>query len=208
MDLAALVDTALPGPDGAFDRVSLASQELVQRAVDTPAGRPVWTALHGNTWAGHPLHPVAVTAPIGAWVASAWFDARSAVTGDERDEHAADGALRVGIATSLLAAATGLAQYVDTRGSARRETTAHSALNTVALGLYVGSWAARRAGRRPLGRRLAAAGLTLTGASGYLGGDLSYRHGVGVRPQALRSPELAAPDTSDRPLEASGARHL
>ena len=208
MDLAAVVDAALPGPGGALDRVSLAGQELVQRAAATPAGEPVWKALHGNSWTGHPLHPVVVTVPIGAWATSAWLDARSAATGDERDEHGADVALRVGIAGAALAAATGIAQYVDTRGTVRRETSVHAALNTVALAAYLGSWAARRADRRPLGRKLAALGMAVTGVSGYLGGDISYRHGVGVRPQALRDPQLEAQETSDAPLEASGARHL
>ena len=207
MSLAAVVDAVLPGPDGAFDKVSLAGHELVQRVVDTPAGRPVWKALHGNTWNGHPLHPVVVTLPVGAWVTSAWLDARSAATGDPHDEHGADVALRVGIAGAALAAATGLAQYVDTRGAARRETTVHAALNTVALAAYLGSWAARRADRRPLGRKLAALGMAVTGVSGYLGGDISYRHGVGVRPQALRDPSLEAQHTSDAPLLASGSVH-
>ncbi|MCW2607087.1 MAG: uncharacterized protein JWO60_1780 [Frankiales bacterium] len=207
MDLAAVVDAALPGPGGTFDKVSLAGQQLVQRAVDAPGGEPVWKALHGNSWNGHPLHPVVVTLPIGAWATSAWLDARAAATGDERDDHGADVALRVGIAGAALAAATGIAQYVDTRGTARRETTAHASLNTAALALYLGSWVARKKGNRSLGRKLGALGLAVTGVSGYLGGDLSYRHGVGVRPQAFRDPELEAQDSSDAPLELSGSLH-
>lgn len=208
MSLAAVVDAVLPGPDGAFDRASLASHALVERVAETPAGRPALAALHGNRWMGHPLHPVVVTLPIGAWATSAWLDARSAATGDERDEHGADVALRVGIAGAALAAATGVAQYLDTRDGTRRETSAHAVLNSVALAAYLGSWAARRSGRRPLGRRLGALGLAVTGVSGYLGGDLSYRHGVGVRPQALHDPALEAPSSSDAALEASGSRHV
>ena len=207
MDLSAAVDALLPGPDGTLDRVSLDAQQLVQRFDATPVGRPVHAVLHGNRWLGHPLHPVVITLPIGAWATSAWLDARSAATGDPRDEHGADVALRVGVAGAVLAAATGIAQYVDTRGDARRESAVHSTLNTVALVAYLGSWVARKKGRRPLGRKLAALGMAVTGASGYLGGDISYRHGVGMRPQALRSPELAARSTSDAPLEASGSLH-
>ena len=207
MDLSLLVDRLLPGPGGRLDRASLAAQTVLSRAADTPSGRPVHLALHGNEWLGHPAHPILVTVPIGAWAVSAWYDARSAVTGDPRDEHAADGALRVGVAGAVLAAATGVAQYLDTRGGVRRETSVHAALNNVALGLYLGSWAARRADRRPLGRCLAAAALGVVGVSGYLGGDISYRHGVGVRPQALRDPALEAPDSSDTPIEASGSLH-
>lgn len=208
MDLSALVDTLVPGPGGRVDRASLAVQQTVAAAAGTPTGRPVHAALHGNRWFGHPLHPLAVTVPVGAWATSAWYDVRSLLSPDAGHEDTADAALRVGIATSLLAAATGLAQYLDTSGGARREASLHSALNTVSLGLYVGSWAARRRGRRPLGRRLSTLGLSVTGASGYLGGDLSYRHGVGVRPQALRDPALAAPESSDRPLRTGEVAHV
>jgi uncharacterized membrane protein len=208
VDPSGIVDALLPGPGGRLDRASTASQGALQALTSSPAGRPVWRALHGNDWSGHPLHPVIIPVPIGAWTVSAWYDARSARTGDERDEHAADGALRVGLAGAAVAAATGLAQYVDTRGAVRRETAVHAALNNVALGLYVASDLARRRGRRPLGRRLAAAGLAVVAASGYLGGDISYRHGVGVRPQAIRDPGREPQQTPDQPLETAGARHL
>jgi uncharacterized membrane protein len=64
----------------------------------------------------------------------------------------------------------------------------HAALNNVALGLYVSSAVLRRRGDRERARRLSAAALGIVGVSGYLGGDLAFRHGVGVRPQASRAP--------------------
>ena len=208
MDLSVLVDDLLPGSGTRYDEVSVAARDALAELTELPLGQLVWRALHGNEWLSHPLHPVVVTLPIGAWSVSAWYDLRSLRTLDPRDEHAADGALRVGIVGALAAALTGAAQYVDTRGAARRETTAHAALNNVALVLYVGSWAARRAGRRTLGRRLAALGLGVVGVSGYLGSDISYRHGVGMRPQALRHLDREASQTSSRELQTAGARHL
>ncbi len=109
------------------------------------------------------------------------------MTKDPRDEHAADGALRLGVTGAVAAAVTGLVQYIDTEGAVRRETTVHAALNNVALGLYVTSAALRTRSRRPLARRLAATGLAVVSLSGWLGGDIAFRHGVGVRPQALDS---------------------
>ena len=207
MDLSSLVDRIVPGPDTAFDRVSAASHGLVTRVAETPAGRPAFAALHGNRWNGHPLHPVVITLPIGAWCVSAWADARAARTGAAADEHAADLALRVGVAGAVVAASTGVAQYLDTRGQVRRETTLHASLNTVALTLYAASWVARKNGRRGLGRKLSTVALGVVGVSGYLGGDISYRHGVGVRPQVLHQPYAEAHDSSDTPVEASGAGH-
>jgi uncharacterized membrane protein len=188
MDLSVLVDKSLPGEGGLFDRGTAAAVALLGRAAERPGVRPVVTALRGNEWLGHPIHPVVVAAPIGAWVVSAWYDARSIATGDARDEHAADGALRLGIAGAVASAVTGVVQYLDTHGAVRRETAVHAALNNVALGLYFRSAVLRRRGDRARARRLSAAGLGIVGLSGYLGGDLAFRHGVGVRPQAWRAP--------------------
>jgi uncharacterized membrane protein len=185
MELTALIDRALPGRGSRLDRLSEAFQARVQTAVRRPAVAPVSTALRGNEWLGHPLHPVVVALPIGAWAVSCWYDVRSALTQDPQDEHVADGALRVGIVGALAAATTGLVQYVDARDQARRETAVHAALNNVGLVLFVLSMASRKRGRRPLGRRLAAAGLGIVSLSGWLGGDIAFRHGVGVRGVSL-----------------------
>lgn len=191
MDLTALLDRALPGPGSLLDRASHASQAALSSALQRPAVAPVATALRGNEWLGHPLHPVVVALPIGAWAVGAWYDARSVLTHDPRSEEAADGALRVGVVAALTAATTGAVQYVDARDQARRETVVHAALNNVALGLYVTSLAMRKRGRRPLGRRLAAAGLGLVSISGWLGGDLAFRHGVGVTGSSARGQDQA-----------------
>jgi uncharacterized membrane protein len=188
MELSALVDKALPGDGSTLDRATTAAVAAGNRAAERPGVRPVVTALRGNEWLGHPLHPVVVAVPIGAWVVGAWYDAKSAATGDSRDEYAADGALRLGIAGAVVSAVTGAVQYLDTRGAVRRETGVHAALNNLALGLFVGSAALRRRGRRPLARRLSNAGLGVVGLSGFLGGDIAFRHGVGVRPQAADAP--------------------
>lgn len=186
MDLSVLVDRLLPGPGGRLAAVSDAAHASLVATVEKPVVRPAWALLHGTGWLGHPLHAVVITVPIGAWAASGWYDVKSVLTHDERDETAADAALRVGILGAVAAAATGVAQYVDTRGAARRETTVHAATNYVVLGLYLGSWAARRRGARGTGRLLGLSGLSLGSVSAYLGGDLSYRHGVGVRAQSHR----------------------
>jgi uncharacterized membrane protein len=193
MDLTALIDRALPGPGSRLDRNSATVQALVRSRVSRPGVAPVATALRGDEWLGHPLHPVVVAWPIGAWMVSGWYDARSARTNDPRDEHAADGALRIGIVGALVAAVTGVVQFVDARDQARRETAVHAALNNVALLLFVLSLLARRRGRRPLGRALASTGLSLVSVSGWLGGDVAFRHGVGMQGGAssARRPRLS-----------------
>ena len=186
MEPTALVDRLLPKRGSALDRSSEEAQEALAKVAENPSARPVVRLLHGNEVVGHPLHPVVVALPIGAWAVSGWYDARSARSRNARYEHAADGALRVGLVGALAAVATGLPQYLDTRDHVRRETAVHAAMNNVAFTLFLLSWASRKRGRRPLGRKLSAAALGIVGVSGYLGGDLAFRHGVGVRPQALR----------------------
>jgi len=181
MELTALIDKALPGEGSLLDRVSQKVQATVHSAVQRPPVRPVATALRGDEWLGHPLHPVVVAWPIGAWLTSGWYDSRSVRTNVLRDEQIADAALRVGVVGALPAAITGVVQFIDARGQARRETAVHAALNNAALLLYVGSLVLRQRGRRPLGRRLATIGLSVVSISGWLGGDIAFRHGVGMQ---------------------------
>lgn len=182
--LAALVDLVMPESGSLLDRLSDRAQQALGRVADRPAGRGIVELLRGNAWLGHPAHPLVIAVPVGAWVVSAWYDLRGASTGDATQDRVADAALGAGVVGAGVAAVTGLAQYLDTDGAARRETAVHAALNSVALGCYTASWLLRVGGRRRPGRRAAAAGLALVAASGYLGGDLAYRHGVGVQPQS------------------------
>ena len=193
MKLPALVDRMIPGAGSRLDRVSQAVQASVSGLATSPRGLPVAKALHGNEWLGHPLHPVIVVVPIGAWSVTGWYDWRSVRSADAAHEQVADAALRVGVLGAVAAAITGFAQFLDTRDQARRETTVHAALNNVALSVYLASMGARAIGQRPLGRKLSAIGFGLVSVSGYLGGDLSYRHGVGVKHAELTPP--APPDS-------------
>lgn len=207
MDLSAAVDALVPRSGGRLDRVASAAHRRIGDVAATPAGRPVTTALRGNEWLGHPMHPIVVLLPVGAWSLAGYHDLRArSAPARTADDHAAEVAIRFGMVGALVSILTGLVQYLDTKGGVRRETAVHATMNVGALALSAGSLAARRAGRRSLGRKLLAATLAGVGVSGYLGGDISYRHGVGVRPQALRSPAVpaASPDT---PLDVGEVHH-
>jgi nitrite reductase/ring-hydroxylating ferredoxin subunit len=62
----------------------------------------------------------------------------------------------------------------------------HAALNYAALGLYTGSWLARRRGRRLKGALLALTGAGVLSGAGWLGGHLAYALGVGVDTTAFQ----------------------
>ena len=158
-----------------------AAGETLGRGIQAALGQlgnrqqSVRNVLHG-TWLGHPLHPLLVTVPLGAWTVTLVCDA----LGRRRLYTAADASLAAGLATAPFAALAGMADWTATDGTARRVGVAHALLNSLALLLYGSSWFARRAEARGLGQALGFAGFGVVLVSGYLGGELVYRHRIGV----------------------------
>ncbi len=156
------------------------------------AGRPsksLANALHGRPY-GHPIHPIAVTIPIGTWTLAFGLDllAAAGLMRDRGTARAADLALKAGAAGAVVAIATGLADWQHLNGRDRRVGLVHGTANVAALGLNLASIAMRGRGRRPLGRWLSSAAYLGIGLSGYLGGHLVYRRRAAVD-HADRSPE-------------------
>ena len=145
-----------------------------------PARRGIKNFLHG-TWLGHPLHPVLTDIPIGAWSVTVLLDVLDG-NGRERPglRRAADASLALGLAGAAGSAVTGLTDWSSTDARPRRVGVAHALLNTGATVLFAASLLSRRGGRRRTGRGLAAAGLLLAGAAGWLGGELVSHEQIGV----------------------------
>lgn len=161
-----------------------------------PAGN-VKDVLSG-TPIGHPLHPVMVTVPIGAFAGAAVLDLTGA------DPAAARRLVGFGLLASVPTAAAGLSDWGDTLGAERRVGLAHAVLNTASLGLLAASWIARRDGG---GRLLSTAGIGLLGASGWLGGHLSYADGVGVDNTAFSPPPVEWTDACAEDELVDGRPH-
>jgi nitrite reductase/ring-hydroxylating ferredoxin subunit/uncharacterized membrane protein len=143
------------------------------------ATRAVADLLHG-TWLGHPLHPVLITIPIGAWSLATIFDGLSLVQNSREAARTADRLIAIGIAAAVPTALAGLADYSTIKQEAAAEGALHGMMNGGGLGLYMLSLAARRSGRRNTGLLLSLSALGLVSASGWIGGELVYRHKVGV----------------------------
>jgi nitrite reductase/ring-hydroxylating ferredoxin subunit len=173
----------------ALDGVS----DKLQTAVQEAAPRPLSDLLHG-VWLGHPLHPVLVQVPVGAFLSAAVLDL---VPGGRRS---ATTLIAVGTASAVPAMAAGLVDWSQMTKDRRRVGLVHAAANAVALGLYLGSLGARFAGRRARGRALAFAGLSVAGAGAYLGGHLAYAQGGGMN--------QAAPDVARLPEEWTAVAEL
>src|SRR4051812_30569025 len=130
---------------------TLERAEVLDRPVDAGqrlTGRlqagPVKDLLSG-TPAGHPLHPVLVTVPIGALT--------GAVTLDVLGGNAAASRRLIGLTvlSAVPAAAAGLSDWSETRGAERRVCGAHTPPNVPGPGAPTATPAGRRpgAGGRP-----------------------------------------------------------
>jgi nitrite reductase/ring-hydroxylating ferredoxin subunit len=139
--------------------------------------------LLAGTWLGHPVHPMLTDVPIAAWTSALVLD----LWGGERARQAADALVGVGVLAALPTAATGLSDLADTEERPERGLgAAHALGNVTAVCLYGASWLARRGGRRGAGVRLGLLGAAVVTASGYLGGHLAYRRGIGVDQTVFR----------------------
>jgi nitrite reductase/ring-hydroxylating ferredoxin subunit/uncharacterized membrane protein len=172
LELTKRIADSVPWLDGVAKR----AQPPVQRFL---SARPRLHDLLDGTWLGVPLHPALTDVPVGAWTSAFALDVVAAVTGSESAAKAADGALAVGVAGALPAAATGTADWRDLIGEERRIATVHGLLNVAGLALNVSSLIQRTRGHRAAGRALSAAGLAISGTAAHLGGELSF--GLGVR---------------------------
>lgn len=133
--------------------------------------------LHG-TWLHHPLHPALIDVPLGSWSLAAVLDALELIRG-KRSTHVADFAIGVGLAGAAAAAITGLADWSQTDGRARKVGAAHGAINVVSTVLYALSLLSRKRSRtRGIGLAMLAYPIVVTAA--YLGGHLVYGEQVGV----------------------------
>ncbi|MEE6272814.1 DUF2231 domain-containing protein [Georgenia wangjunii] len=148
------------------------------------ASEPARRALHGRVL-GHALHPLLTDLPIGAWTSATILD----LTGSSRE--AASRLVGVGLLAAVPTAVTGWAEWATTEGGAKRVGVAHAAANSVALGLYTGSWLARRRGHHGLGVAIGLAAGVVVGAGGFLGSHLSLARKVSTHNAAF-APEPPA----------------
>lgn len=162
------------------------------------AKHPVSALLAGPY--GHPLHPLLVTVPIGAWVASLVFDIGSHIAANSGA--LADGSLwliAIGVLGALAAACVGFLDLlaIPTGTRAFRVGLWHMSLNLVVTAAYAGGFAWRHSdyghghavGAGQLA--LSAVSLAVLCVSGFLGGKLAYRYGVRVADEQTQREGLA-----------------
>ena len=171
----ALVDVALKLEHAqSLDRFA---QRLSGVGAALVSNKKVADVLHGR-FMGHAAHPLLTDVPIGTWTSAFLLD----LVGGKKSRPASRRLVGTGILAALPTAVTGLAEFAATTDqAARRVGVVHAAGNNVALVLYVLSYRARRRGRHGVGFLTSLAGLSVVGASGFLGAHLSLARKVATR---------------------------
>lgn len=151
------------------------------------AKEPVSAALAGPY--GHPFHPILVTVPIGAWLASVVFDIGSHVADDSTAlARGSQWLIAIGVLGALAAATVGFLDLfaIPSGTPAFRVGLLHMSLNLAVTVAFALNFWWRTAGTG-VGGAVAAGPLALSivavavlAVSGYLGGKLAYRYGVRV----------------------------
>jgi uncharacterized membrane protein len=152
---------------------------------------------------GHPIHPMLIPFPLGLLGMAVFFDLIALIGGDwDSLARAAFYMIAAGILTGLLAAVVGAIDWLAIPGGtrAKRIATLHGLGNVVIVGLFAVAWLLRNddppddAAGLPI--VLEVIGVLGALVTGWLGGELVDRLGVGVDPGANLN---ASSSLSDEP---------
>lgn len=133
---------------------------------------------------GHPIHQMLIVFPLGLLGGSVIFDIIHLARGGSWSL-VAWYVIPLGIVTGLLAAVFGLIDWIAIPSGTRAKSIGlwHAVGNVVVLALFAASWFLRRGhatNPAAIDYVLSFAGFALAGVTGWLGGELVDRLGVGV----------------------------
>jgi uncharacterized membrane protein len=135
---------------------------------------------------GHPVHPMLIVFPLGLLATAVVFDVLGLITDEGDFAIAAAYAIAAGVIGGLVAAVFGLLDFLAIPGGTRASRVGlwHGIGNVVVVLLFAVSWLIRLAADawdpNAAALVLGFAGLALAGVTGWLGGELVNRLGVGV----------------------------
>jgi uncharacterized membrane protein len=157
---------------------------------------------------GHPIHPMLITFPLGLLPTGLIFDIVHVITKNPLWAQVSYWMIAAGIIGGLVAAVFGAIDWAAIPSGTRawRIGLLHGGGNVVVVALFAVSWYLRyRAGGPPssLAIALAACGVALAGVTGWLGGELVDRLGVGVDEGAnLNAPSSLTHEPAAHPIRS------
>jgi len=138
----------------------------------------------------HPIHPMLIPFPIALWVFSLVADIIYLWRGNMGWEWMAHWAILAGCIGAVAAAIFGVIDYFSIKDKEVSKIAAwHARLNGLALVVFLISWYLRRGwltdhdGKLTIAIALSVVGIIAVAISGWLGGELVFKHGVAVNPQ-------------------------
>jgi uncharacterized membrane protein len=139
--------------------------------------------------AGHPLHPMLIPFPLTFFVSALVTDILYLQTGDAGWATGSWWLLLAGLVTAVLAAVTGFADYLGSERVRRIGwAKAHMYGNILAVALEAANLLIRdpdpAAAIGGAGLILSIVAVAILGFTGWAGGELVYKHGVGVEDRA------------------------
>jgi uncharacterized membrane protein len=145
--------------------------------------------MHGIKLLGHTIHPMLIVFPLGLLATAAIFDIIHMITGGAGWAATSYYLIGAGVIGGLLAAVFGLLDWlaIPARTRAKRIGALHGIGNVIVVGMFAISFLLRmpsHAAPSALATSLTIGGMGLALVTGWLGGELVERLGVGVDPGA------------------------
>jgi uncharacterized membrane protein len=154
---------------------------------------------------GHPVHPMLIVFPLGLLATAVIFDILYLIFGNRLLPTASYYMIAAGILGGLLAAIFGFIDWLALPNNSRAKNIGlwHGLGNVLIVGLFAVSWFLRgnNVDFVPDGTALilSFAGVVLALVTGWIGGELVYRLGVGVDPGAnVNAPNSIAEGSATR----------
>jgi len=140
---------------------------------------------HGVKLLGHPVHPMLVVFPLGLLVTSLIFDFIQLGTGNASWGLVAKYMIGAGVVGGLAAAVFGLVDWLAIPKGTRAKAIGawHGIGNVIVVLLFIGSWLLREPSTgQPVSGAivLSVIGVCIGAVTGWLGGELVDRLGIGV----------------------------
>lgn len=133
---------------------------------------------------GHPIHPMLVPFPIAFWIGALITDIIYSRTADVQWTNFSQWLLFGGLVFGALAAVAGITDYFGDRRVRSHAASAHGGINIVVFIIQIfNSFVHARDGWTsvvPTGLTLSIIAVLLLAVSGWLGGTLVYKQGVGT----------------------------
>lgn len=159
--------------------------EIARAAMESGLFHPSKAAV-----AHHAIHPILIPFPIAFLVGAVLTDVVAQLSDAAFWPDASIWLLWAGLATGLVASAVGLWDFVGiAKARSHGIGWVHSLGNGLVLALAAGNAVLRLGDPAgaivPWGITLSAAAAVALGITGWAGGELSYRHGIGVAPHEV-----------------------